>query len=91
MGAKRQVHRRIRELASEGMASLVISSEIPELVELCDRIYVMCDGRVTGELSGADATPSRILELAFSRSKTQKDSPEESLASSDIEDVEGTP
>jgi rhamnose transport system ATP-binding protein len=42
----------------------MISSELPEVLGLADRILVMCEGRVSGELSRADATPERFLELA---------------------------
>lgn len=67
VGSKAQVHELIRRLASEGMATLVISSEIEELRVLCDRILVMCDGRVQGELPGS-ASPESILALALPQS-----------------------
>jgi L-arabinose transport system ATP-binding protein len=44
---------------------MFISSEMPEILGLADRIYVMQNGRITGELSGADATEEEILELAM--------------------------
>ncbi|MFT5524932.1 MAG: ABC-type sugar transport system ATPase subunit [Pirellulaceae bacterium] len=65
VGGKHQVHQRILELAKTGTAALVISSDLPELIELCDRIYVMCEGRIAGELSGSDIASKKILELAF--------------------------
>jgi ribose transport system ATP-binding protein len=65
VGAKQQVHERIHDLASRGTSVLVVSSDLPELITLTDRIYVMCEGRVTGELSGDGITANRILELAF--------------------------
>ena len=46
------------------MALLVASSEIPELLALCDRILVMREGRLVGELTRAEATPAQILALA---------------------------
>src|SRR6185503_17111553 len=64
VSAKAEIHRDLRELAGKGMALLVASSEIPELVALCDRIVVMREGRVAGERSRAQATPAEILALA---------------------------
>jgi rhamnose transport system ATP-binding protein len=65
VGAKAEVHRLVRDLASRGMATLLISSELPELLSLSDRIIVMREGRVSGELSGNDATQEKLLELAL--------------------------
>ncbi|MCC6492058.1 MAG: ATP-binding cassette domain-containing protein [Pirellulales bacterium] len=65
VAAKAEIHRRIRELAGEGMATLVISSELPEVLRLSDRILVMRQGRIAGELSAADATEQQILQLAL--------------------------
>ena len=65
VGAKSQVHRLIRDLASDGMATLAISSELPELLHLCDRILVMCDGEITGELERNSATQESIMRLAL--------------------------
>ena len=65
VGAKDQIHRLINELAAQGVAILVISSELTELLSLCDRYVVMCQGRVAGELTCAEASQEAILELAF--------------------------
>lgn len=65
VGAKAQVHRLIRQLAERGLASLVISSELPELLTVCDRILIMRQGELAGELDGRAATQERILELAL--------------------------
>ena len=65
VGAKAEVHRLIRELASQGLATLLISSELPELLSLSDRIVVMRQGKVSGELNGNDATQEKLLELAL--------------------------
>lgn len=65
VGARAEVYRLIRDLASRGMAALVISSDLPEILALCDRILVMREGRIAGELPRADATPEKILELAL--------------------------
>jgi ABC-type sugar transport system ATPase subunit len=65
VGAKAQVHRIVRELAENGMATLVISSEMQELLSLCDRLLVVRDGRIVGELSCATATQEEVLALAL--------------------------
>ncbi len=65
VGAKTEVHHLIREIAGQGVAVLMISSELPELLALCDRLVVMAQGRVTGELPAHDATEQRVLALAF--------------------------
>ena len=64
VSAKAEIHRHLRALAASGMALLVASSEIPELLALCDRILVMRQGRVVGERTRAQATPAEILSLA---------------------------
>ena len=47
----------------------MISSEMPEILSMCDRVFVMCDGRVTGELDRKEASQELILELAMSKSQ----------------------
>ncbi|MHC1772850.1 MAG: sugar ABC transporter ATP-binding protein [Flexilinea sp.] len=65
VGAKAEIYHLIDELANEGLGIMFISSELPEILGLSDRIYVMQNGRITGELSGAEATEESILELAM--------------------------
>lgn len=65
VGAKVEIYHLIDELANEGLGIMLISSELPEILGLSDRIYVMQNGRITGELSGAEATEEAILGLAF--------------------------
>jgi rhamnose transport system ATP-binding protein len=65
VGAKSQVHQLIRELAANGLATLVISSDLPELLSLCDRLLVIRSGRIVGELQGATATQEAVLALAL--------------------------
>ena len=67
VGAKTAIYEIMGELASQGMAIIMVSSEMPEILGMCDRIYIMCEGRVTGELSRADATGEKILELAMKK------------------------
>ena len=52
VGARGEIHRLIRELAAQGMAVLVVSSEPDELPDLCDRVLVMAEGRIVRELAG---------------------------------------
>ncbi len=71
VGAKAEIYRLVSELAAEGIALLVISSEMPELLGLADRILVMADGRIVAELGRDDASEERILTLAMTESGTQ--------------------
>jgi rhamnose transport system ATP-binding protein len=64
IGAKSEVHRLMGELASQGMAILMISSELPEVLAMSDRIIVMREGRITGELAQKEATSERVMALA---------------------------
>ena len=65
IGAKAEIYHLIDELANEGLGIMLISSELPEILGLADRIYVMQNGRITGELSRAEATEEKILALAM--------------------------
>jgi L-arabinose transport system ATP-binding protein len=65
VGAKAEIYSIINDLAGEGVAVLVISSDLPEVLGLADRIVVMQDGRVTGELDREEATEERVLTLAI--------------------------
>ncbi len=64
IGTKAAVHRLMGELAAAGMAILMISSELPEVLGMSDRILVMHEGRVTGEFSRAEATQEKIMLAA---------------------------
>jgi L-arabinose transport system ATP-binding protein len=65
VGAKAEIYRLIDDLANEGLGIMFISSEMPEILGLSDRIYVMQNGRITGELSSEEANEEAILELAM--------------------------
>lgn len=65
VGAKAQFHQLIRQFAKQGIATLLISSDLPELLALSDRVAVMRQGRLVGELSSTEATPSAVLQLAL--------------------------
>lgn len=65
VGAKAEIYKIIDQLVASGVAVLVISSELPEVLGLADRIVVMEEGHITGELSRAEATEEKILALAM--------------------------
>ncbi len=64
VGTKYEIYKLIYELASKGVAIIIISSEMDEVMNLSDKILVMSEGRITGELSPQDATQEKILLLA---------------------------
>jgi len=64
VGAKFEIHSIVRELAAGGAACLVVSSDLPELLALADRIVVLRQGRVRGELTAAEADEERVMRLA---------------------------
>jgi putative multiple sugar transport system ATP-binding protein len=61
VGAKYEIYTIINKLAEEGKGILVISSEMPELLGICDRIYVLSEGRIVGEMSGVEASQEKIM------------------------------
>ena len=64
VGAKAEIHRLISQLARQGVAVIMISSEMPEVLGMSDRIMVMHEGRVTGFLDRDEANQVKIMELA---------------------------
>ncbi len=67
VGAKSEIYRLLNRLAEQGKAIVMISSELPEILRMSHRVLVMCEGRVTGELSAARATQEAIMQLATQR------------------------
>ena len=67
VGAKSEIYRLLNELARQGKAIMMISSELPEILRMSHRIIVMCEGRITGELDSAEATQEKIMQLATQR------------------------
>jgi ribose transport system ATP-binding protein/inositol transport system ATP-binding protein len=65
IGAKHELYRLITELADEGNAVIFISSELPEIINLCTRTIVMHEGRITGELDRSELTEHSVLKLAL--------------------------
>jgi ribose transport system ATP-binding protein len=64
VAAKVEIYNLMNQLKTEGVGVLFVSSEMPEILGISDRIIVMCDGRITGELDTKTATQNEILELA---------------------------
>ena len=64
VGAKFEIYTLIAELAQKGKGIIMISSELPEVLGLSDRVMVMCEGRMTGIVSGAEATQETIMQLS---------------------------
>ncbi|UNZ07428.1 Xylose import ATP-binding protein XylG [Streptomyces rimosus subsp. rimosus] len=75
VGAKYEIHAVIGQLAARGKAVLLISSELPELLGLCDRLYTMAAGRVTGELPRARASQEALMRLMTVEPPTTRPSP----------------
>ena len=82
VGAKSEIYRLLNDLAKQGKSIIMISSELPEILRMSHRILVMCEGRITGELSAAEATQERIMTLATQRQSVAAASPETSTAMS---------
>ncbi|MCL2594730.1 MAG: ATP-binding cassette domain-containing protein, partial [Promicromonosporaceae bacterium] len=82
VGAKYEIYTIINGLAAEGKAVVVISSELPELLGICDRIFTLAYGRITGQLPVAEATQERLMELM-----TIEKTPATPIATDHMEDV----
>ena len=67
VGTKATIHQLMSRLAGEGLAILMISSEMPEILGMSDRVIVMCEGRQTGEFSRTEATQEKIMTAAVAR------------------------
>jgi ABC-type sugar transport system ATPase subunit len=72
IGAKQDIYEIVAELAAEGKGILFVSSELPELLENCHRILVLCEGRCTGILDARSATQEQIMSLATTHATTQE-------------------
>jgi ribose transport system ATP-binding protein len=67
IGAKSEIYKLLNDLAAQGRAIIVISSELPEVLLLSHRVLVMCEGRITGEVHGSEATQENLMALATLR------------------------
>jgi ABC-type sugar transport system ATPase subunit len=65
IGARQEIHAAIRDLADSGVGTVVISSDVEELALVCDRVVVLREGVVSGELVGDDVTEANIIELSY--------------------------
>ena len=63
--AKSEIYKLIKQLGSEGMGIIMVSSELPEILAVSDRVLVMCEGELTADIPGNDATESTILKFAI--------------------------
>jgi ABC-type sugar transport system ATPase subunit len=66
VGAKAEIYEILNNLARGGLSILIVSSEMPEILGLCDRIYVMKGGRITGEFKASEADEKSLLAKAIS-------------------------
>jgi rhamnose transport system ATP-binding protein len=64
VGTKAEVHRLLSELAGQGLGILMISSELPEVLGMADRVIVVCEGRISADLDRAEATPEAVMHAA---------------------------
>lgn len=77
VGAKSEIYKLLNDLAAQGKAIMMISSELPEILRMSHRIIVMCEGRITGELTAAEATQELIMKYATLRSGIVKENGQE--------------
>ena len=70
VGAKYEIYCLINEMAQDGKSVLMVSSEMPELLGMCDRIYVMCEGRIVGEMPASEASQEVIMDVIMQASKS---------------------
>ena len=72
VGAKKEIYEIMGQLAKKGYGIIMISSEMPEIIGMADRIFVMCNGRISGCLDRSEVTQEKILELSMEKGKTEK-------------------
>jgi rhamnose transport system ATP-binding protein len=89
VGAKSEVHRTLSQLAQEGMAIIMISSELPEVIGMADRVLVMHEGKIAAELSRSEATEEAIMFAATGQTAA-KMMTKESKESANISDQPGS-
>ena len=73
VGSKYEIYKLMGDLAAEKRALIMVSSELPELIGMCDRIYVMCKGEISGELARDEFTQEAIMRLAMGFEKQTKE------------------
>ncbi|MFV0528878.1 MAG: sugar ABC transporter ATP-binding protein [Lachnospiraceae bacterium] len=76
VNAKAEIHKIISKLTAEGLTIIMISSELPELIGMCDRIYVMKDGHLAGDFTREEATQEKILKVALESEESEQEGEE---------------
>ena len=71
VGAKYEIYCVINDLAKAGKAVIVISSEMPEIIGTCDRVYVLNEGEIAGELSSDDVSQERIMQCIMAHNRKE--------------------
>jgi len=64
VGARQELYRIIKELAAEGVAIVIVSSDLPEILTICERVIVMHEGKITGELKSSELTEDKVMYYA---------------------------
>jgi putative multiple sugar transport system ATP-binding protein len=85
VGAKFEIYGLMNRMAEEGRGVVMISSEMPELLGMCDRIYVMAEGRIVGELPSREASQERIMEMIVRHGHAASAPPGEGMMAEGIE------
>ena len=70
VGAKQEIYAQVNKLAAAGLAIILVSSELPEVLGLSDRVLVLHEGRITGEFTRAEATPEKVMACATGHAQT---------------------
>lgn len=84
VGAKVEIYRLVNELTAAGRAVLMISSDLPEVLGMSDRVLVMAQGRIVGELAGEEATQDAVMELAVRVPHTDRNTVQSAMEGSDV-------
>ena len=69
VGAKYEIYRLIHRMADQGKAVILVSSELPELLGMSDRIYTICEGSITGEIDSKEANQEKLMRLMTTTSE----------------------
>jgi ribose transport system ATP-binding protein len=72
VGTKQEIYRLMRQMANDGLGLLFFSTDLSEIVNLCDRVMVMYEGRVIRTLAGAELTENNLVSAAFNLSPQEK-------------------
>ncbi len=64
VGARQEIYQIIRELAADGVAIIIVSSDLPEILSICERVIVMHEGRITGTLQASELSEAKVMYYA---------------------------